>query len=133
MATVFADTFYFIALLDSADAKHVPAVDWSRQKSITFLTTEYVLMELGNAFCALGDREEFAVFHESVRSDSKFQVVVSSATFYASGINLYRRRRDKEWSLTDCTSFVAMKEHGVRDALTGDKHFEQAGFSALLK
>ena len=133
MAAVFADTFYFIALLDSGDPSHVAAVGWARQKSLTFFTTEYVLMELGDAFCAPGEREEFAIFQDGVRVDSKFRVIPSSAALYAAGLSLYRRRRDKEWQLTDCTSFVTMKEHGLREALTGDQHFEQAGYVTLLR
>lgn len=49
------------------------------------------------------------------------------------GIRLYEQRRDKQWSLTDCISFVVMKREGLTEALTGDHHFEQAGFVALLK
>jgi hypothetical protein len=49
------------------------------------------------------------------------------------GLQLFGDRPDKEWSLTDCISFVVMEKEGVREALTGDKHFEQAGFVALLK
>jgi predicted nucleic acid-binding protein len=48
------------------------------------------------------------------------------------GVELYRDRPDKYWSLTDCISFVVMTELGVTDALTGDRHFKQAGFSLLL-
>lgn len=43
------------------------------------------------------------------------------------------RCSDKDWSLTDCTSFVVMEAEGLKDALTGERHFEQAGFNALLK
>jgi uncharacterized protein len=46
---------------------------------------------------------------------------------------LYHSRPDKRWSLTDCISFTVMKEEGIAEALTGDHHFEQAGFHALLK
>ena len=46
---------------------------------------------------------------------------------------MYRDREDKQWSLTDCISFVVMADGGLADALTGDHHFEQAGFKALLK
>jgi hypothetical protein len=46
---------------------------------------------------------------------------------------LYRERPDKNWSLTDCLSFTVMKDNGLRVALTGDQHFEQAGFQALWK
>ena len=48
-------------------------------------------------------------------------------------LNFYHRHSDKEWSLTDCTSFIVMRDQGIKEALTGDKHFEQAGFVALLK
>jgi len=47
--------------------------------------------------------------------------------------NLYESRPDKEWSLTDCTSFVVMKDRGLSEALTADHHFEQAGFVVLFK
>jgi hypothetical protein len=49
------------------------------------------------------------------------------------GLALYAARPDKEWSLTDCVSFLVMQDHGVTEALTADHHFEQAGFVALLK
>jgi hypothetical protein len=49
------------------------------------------------------------------------------------GVELYSERPDKGWSLTDCISFIVMRHHGVTQALTGDHHFEQAGFIALLR
>lgn len=133
MAVLFADTFYFIALQDAADPGPTRAVGWSRQKGFSFLTTEYVLIELGDAFNAPGQREEFSVFQDALRTDPKFRVLSSSPQLYAAGLNLYRRRRDKLWQLTDCISFAMMKEQHIREALTGDQHFEQAGFTALLK
>jgi predicted nucleic acid-binding protein len=45
---------------------------------------------------------------------------------------LYEERPDKRWTLTDCTSFVVMEEENLAEALTGDRHFQQAGFTALL-
>jgi predicted nucleic acid-binding protein len=133
MAGFFADTFYFIALLDSSDASHPKAVGWSRRKGVSFLTTEYILIELGDTFHAPGPREEFVAFQDALRADSKFRVLPSSPHLYMAGLNLFRRRRDKHWQLTDCISFAVMREHRIREALTGDRHFEQAGFTALLK
>jgi len=49
------------------------------------------------------------------------------------GVGLYSRRLDKDWSLTDCISFAVMDEFGLTESLTGDHHFEQAGFTILLK
>jgi predicted nucleic acid-binding protein len=47
-------------------------------------------------------------------------------------LTLYEARKDKQWGLTDCISFVVMKEQGVETAATADRHFTQAGFSILL-
>jgi uncharacterized protein len=49
------------------------------------------------------------------------------------GVDLFEQRQDKDWSLTDCLSFVVMRDEGISQALTGDEHFEQAGCTALLK
>jgi hypothetical protein len=56
----------------------------------------------------------------------------SSGELFHHGCELHARRSDKEWSLTDCTSFVVMRERGVERALTSDHHFAQAGFQVLM-
>lgn len=48
-------------------------------------------------------------------------------------VELFRLRPDKDWSLTDCISFVVMADRGILIALTGDRHFEQAGFEIAFK
>ncbi len=45
---------------------------------------------------------------------------------------LFKRYSDKRFSFTDCTSFVIMKQFGLMEAFTNDRHFEQMGFTALL-
>lgn len=57
----------------------------------------------------------------------------ANVEIFERGVELYHSRLDKQWSLTDCISFVVMSEEGIAEALTGDHHFEQAGFVALLK
>lgn len=59
-------------------------------------------------------------------------IVAASPELMHRGIELYEARSDKDWSLTDCTSFIVMQDRGLTDALTGDHHFEQAGFRPLL-
>ena len=56
----------------------------------------------------------------------------ASTELVQAGLDLYRRRPDKDWPLTDCTSFIVMEENGITDALTGDVHFRQAGFNPVL-
>jgi predicted nucleic acid-binding protein len=78
------------------------------------------------------DRDLFADLLRHIRSDPRTTVVPVSSELLQHGIDLFTRRPDKTWSLTDCISFVAMSQRGLTDALTADHHFLQAGFRALL-
>ena len=69
---------------------------------------------------------------KSVFADPVFQLVRATSELIQRGNNLYCKRADKEWPLTDCISFVVMQDQGLSEALTADHHFEQAGFQALL-
>ena len=138
MTVAFADTFYYLALLSKTDAAHPRAVELARSRRLRTVTTDWVLTErasaypTGDAVASPTDRVRFAPFVEKLRTSPFGTVVPFSAELFDRGIALYSERRDKEWSLTDCLSFVVMQEHGLTDALTGDRHFEQAGFRRLL-
>src|SRR3954464_4520229 len=115
--------------MDRGDARHDAALAASRVRHRRFLTTEYVLLELGDAFSAVGAREEFLVIFDVVSRDVAFQIVPAGPDLFRRGLEIYRKHRDKKWQLTDCLSFAVMRQHHVRDALTADSHFEQAGFT----
>jgi predicted nucleic acid-binding protein len=68
-----------------------------------------------------------------LRTDAGSEIVEPTGDLFDAGIALYNARPDKEWSLTDCISFIVMDEQRLTEALTGDHHFEQAGFVPLLK
>jgi len=133
MKAVFADTFYFLALLNQRDPAHPRAVGFSRTPQMTIVTTEFVLLELADALSKPATRPETLAVWTLVETDAAFRLVRASTELLARGRKLYQERRDKEWELTDCVSFVVMQEQGLTDALTADQHFEQAGFKALLK
>ena len=133
MTAVFADTFYFLALLNSRDAAHRKAVDFSNSSDAPLLTTAWVLTELADGLCRSSKRNAFRQVWDDLEADPNTVVIPPSQELFAKGAELYDARPDKEWSLTDCISFVVMEEKGVGEALTGDHHFEQAGFVALLK
>jgi predicted nucleic acid-binding protein len=69
---------------------------------------------------------------QRVEKEPGFRIIGNSDSLYERGLLLYATRLDKHWSLTDCISFVVMSDEGLVEALTGDRHFEQAGFRALL-
>ncbi len=133
MKPVFADTSYYVALLGPADARHDLAIDWGDSFLGRTFVTEYVLVELGNSLCGGSDRTLFGPFVEHLIADPSTVFIPASPTLFQQGLTLYADRPDKRWSLVDCISFVVMTKHRIRDALTADRHFEQAGFKALLR
>ncbi len=132
MKAVFADTFYFLALLNERDPAHDRAVAASRAPGLRLITTEFVLLELADALCRPGQREEAVALWNVVQTDPAFRLIAATSEWLQRGRELYRGRPDKEWSLTDCISFVVMQDERLIEALTGDRHFEQAGFKPLL-
>lgn len=133
MKTVFADTFIYLAIVNPADAYHQQAVALSRALKCRTLTTAWVLTEVADALAAPRQRSVFLTLHESLRNDRNVTVLPPDEDLFDRGLDLYSRRPDKDWSLTDCISFVAMEDEELTEALTADHHFEQAGFTILLK
>jgi predicted nucleic acid-binding protein len=133
MRAVFADTFYFLGLLNRADESHGRCAAFARDYREVIITTSYVLVELADGLARPRYRVQAARFIQALQNHARVKIVPASDALLARGLEFYAARPDKEWTLTDCVSFVIMRERGVTDALTGDKHFEQAGFVALLK
>lgn len=133
MKPVFADTVYFLALLNPADQFHRQARALSQQLPGPLLTTEFILTEVGDGLSRPENRPRFARLHQLLRAQADVEIVPASSELFRKGCELHAQRPDKEWSLTDCTSFVMMKERGIEDVLTSDHHFEQAGFRVLIK
>ncbi|HEY2415761.1 MAG TPA: PIN domain-containing protein [Pirellulaceae bacterium] len=129
---VFADTFALIGWLNPRDEAHARVAGFLEEFTGRLLTTEWVLMELADALSAPASRGTVAAFLRAVRSDPMFEVVGYQPEIYEAGFELFCNRSDKAWSLTDCISFAVMAKRKLVDALTADRHFEQAGFRAVL-
>jgi predicted nucleic acid-binding protein len=97
------------------------------------ITTTWVLVEVADALNSPKRRRSTHQFLERLTTQPSTTIIPADEVWYAKGLTLYGARPDKEWSLTDCISFAVMAELGLTEALTGDHHFEQAGFLALLK
>jgi predicted nucleic acid-binding protein len=132
MRAVFADTYYYLALVNPADIGHSKAVSFAKLASRSMLVTDWVITELADGLCAVANRPLFAQILSVIQGPST-TVIPFEASLMKRGLELFTSRADKEWSLTDCISFLVMQETGITEALTADHHFEQAGFVALLK
>lgn len=132
MADYFADTSFWIALVDRRDAYHSQAAEWSQKISCRLITTEAVLLETANAFSRPGWRGKVIALFNHITSRDDIEVVAFSNAIWSRGWKLFNDRHDKSWSLTDCISFEVMKERGLIDVLSADSHFRQAGSHPLL-
>ena len=131
---VFADTHFYVALLGSRDSAHGAAARWQASPEVReVVTTSWVLVELADCMRLPHEREVTVRFIAALRQAPRTVVVPVSEAALWCGFELYRGKTDKEWSLTDCISFVVMDDHRLSEALTADHHFEQAGFRILLK
>ncbi len=117
--------------MNDDDSAHDRALSESRVNR-PIVTSEFVLLELGNACARAEDHADFIAPIEGMRASPRMTIVPLDSQLLNRGLQLMRNRPDKDWSLTDCTSFVVMEDAGITVALTGDWHFEQAGFKALL-
>ena len=133
MKTVFADSFYFFALTNPDDPAHARTVAFTKAYAGMQVTTGWILSELGDGWSKPGQRAIFSAMLAKFRANPNARIEPCTDQLLQEGIDLYDQRPDKEWSLTDCISFVVMTKQGITEALTGDHHFEQAGFVALLK
>jgi uncharacterized protein len=132
----FIDTGFVIALVSPRDAFHEVATHLSTQietESIQLLTTDAVILEIGAALSRLAYRSAAIEIIQSMRSDPRVEIYSLDQHLMAQATDLFASRTDKEWSLADCVSFETMKRLEIGEALSADVHFEQAGYTALLR
>jgi len=135
MRQVFADTSYWIALVNPRDQLHAKAVSVTQQLSaMRIWTSEMVLVEVLNSFSDGGPlRQAVSSMVQKLRSNRDVVIVPQTSEQFESALRRYKQAADKSWSLTDCASFEAMEAEQIGAALTHDQHFVQAGLEALLR
>ena len=131
----FVDTACWIALLNRQDHLHESADQLYKKQMKSgwrFLTTSAVLEETANALCDPLFKPSVITFFHNIENSPRVEIVFVDPVLWSKGWALYEQRCDKSWSLTDCISLEVMREQKIQEALTSDRHFEQAGFRALL-
>jgi predicted nucleic acid-binding protein len=137
MRTIFADTSYWVALIDARDQWHEKSTALS--KSIgdqSLVTTDEVLTEVLAFFSAYSPKTWQRVVRfvlDLMNNSTEVDVAAQGRASFLAGLALYEQRPDKAYSLVDCISMQLMKAEGLTDALTTDGHFTQEGFTILLK
>lgn len=138
MPGIFIDTSGWGHLVDPSQEFHQQASTFYRsfrRRGFRLVTTNYILTELVALLMSplRLPRPKIIAFVAALKSSPHMDILHVDATLDSQAWQLLVERSDKDWSLVDCSSFVIMQKAGLREALTTDRNFEQAGFVRLLK
>jgi uncharacterized protein len=133
MKTVFVDSSYYIAILNARDQYAASARTVAHEDLGQTVTTALVVTEVCNSLSEPRFRRQVCQLVKTLQTTVQTDLVFPDRSLWERSFDLYASRSDKFWSLTDCLSFIVMQDRGILEALTADRHFEQAGFRILLK
>lgn len=132
MSGTFLDTGYLIALINKKDNLHKVALEATEKFHGPFLTTQLILIELANSLCLPPQRPLAIKIIDRIQADPLTRVITLTPERFERALSLYKKRSDKFWGMIDCFSFTSMEEFGIKQALTFDEHFRQAGYKVPL-
>lgn len=132
---IFLDSSFIYALLNHRDQFHSQAVAVAKRlaPSDQFVITDAVIFECCSLLAALGARNSIVGFLDDIIADDRYLIVHIDVDRFYQAYEMFKTYSDKEWSLVDCASFQVMQDESIKLALTADHHFEQMGFTALLR
>ncbi|MGH9937214.1 MAG: type II toxin-antitoxin system VapC family toxin [Blastocatellia bacterium] len=131
---IFVDTLYWIAITNPNDPWHKPSMKAKATLGqVHLVTTDEVMMEFLNAFSAQGEYFRRRAAETARTLMAEVAVIPQTHFTFLRGLDLYEKRPDKKYSLTDCVSMIAMRDESITDILTNDHHFEQEGFRVLIR
>jgi uncharacterized protein len=133
-AGLLLDSTFIAGLINSRDQLHSKSLEWLSlvETAEEVVITEAVLIEVGNLLHAVRQRQKAAEFIDACYETRNVKIISVDSVLLRKAVAFYRQHQDKDWGLTDCISFIVMKEHNLTQAVTADLHFQQAGFRALM-
>jgi predicted nucleic acid-binding protein len=135
MRRVFADTFYWLAITNPSDQwREIAATASSHLGDALIVTTDEVLTEFLAGMAGQGEYQRGLAVRmvRRILIDEDVTILPQTRQSFLIGLDLYERRGDKGYSLTDCISMNACRTEGITEILTNDHHFTQEGFTILI-
>jgi len=136
MNLIFVDTSALIALGNKKDQFHLQATKVFKQlvlAKMNFITTNAIIFELTNAFSAVQYKPVAIKQCDLINNSKSWTLITIDEELMKKGLSRFRQVDDKDWSLVDCISMIIAEEIGITKIFSNDHHFEQAGFTILLK
>ena len=136
MKKIFIDANAWIALNNKRDQFHNKALRLNKKllkERCYYITTNFVLDETYTGLLMKVGHFAALDFGERIRNSKITTIIHVTEEIEYDSWNLFKQYSDKFFSFTDCTSFVVMRQLDIIESFTNDHHFEQIGFSILLK
>ena len=135
MKQIFADTFYWVALINKKDNWHQRVIEVTASlKNVEIVTTDEILIEVLNFLSAIISlRGRTAQFVDDIKQNPHIKLIPQTRESFVGGLNLYRCRLDKKYSMTDCISMTVMRRLKINEVLTHDHHFKQKASIILFE
>lgn len=134
MERVSCDTSFLVAYYNRKDENHAEAHKWMRsirRSSIKFLVSDYIFDELLTVLLSRGSKELSITAGKKILESTQITIIKINEEVFARVWDIYQSYKDKEWSFTDCTSYVLMKGLEIRKGASFDLHFSQFGFEVV--
>ena len=131
---VFVDTSGWVALLTANDTHHVRAAtlfEHLRRSRSTLFTSDYILDETITTILKRGGHKQSVYAGNVLMTSHLIKIVSVSPSYFSKAWDLYKKFKDKQFSFTDVTSFIIMKDMGLHKAFSFDSDFVQAGFDVI--
>jgi predicted nucleic acid-binding protein len=129
---IFVDTGVWFALAVPTYANHVRLQNWNDSNSEPLVTTDYVLDETLTLLRYRGENRRALVMGERLLNGTAASVHMVDLSSILAAWEIFRKFGDKQWSFTDCVSYVVMQRLGISSALSLDQHFRQFGTVSVL-
>lgn len=135
MPKYFADTWFWIGLINRRDQAHADAesVSDAITEDDQIFTSQMVFVELLGHFASFGEHFRTAAKEliDELSSQPSVTITQQTPAQFVDAAQKYYQHRDKKWSLTDCSSMLLMQQYQIATAITNDHHFEQAGYTIV--
>jgi predicted nucleic acid-binding protein len=124
---IFVDSSAWFARYTPRDRNHAAAKRFHTQTRDTLITSDYVIDEVLTLLKVRGNVERATRVGKALFAGELAQIEWVLQADVEQAWLIFDRYRDKEWSFTDCVSFVMMQRLGIKQAFAFDEHFRQFG------
>ena len=137
MEYLFTDTSFLVAYYNANDVNHSTSRQFIKGlegKKVKLAISDYIFDEILTVLMVRAGKD-MAIYsckklYAEIQTGKIKWLCVNDAIFKES-IEIFTKYKDKNWSFTDCTSYILMKKNGIKKCLSFDEHFKQFGYETL--